>query len=88
MGLRLMLVTPGPDPRAQAATIAGRRASLILDARVNPRIKSGDAHDAKGGRRKPAADLRKRLTAMQVRDSVARALGPGLFAEDKREPLG
>ncbi|MGA2486437.1 MAG: hypothetical protein ABSF49_10625 [Roseiarcus sp.] len=36
---RPLLVTPGLDPGAQAATIATRRASLVLDARVKP------AHD-------------------------------------------
>jgi hypothetical protein len=62
--------------------------SPILDAWANPRIKAGDAHDAERGRRKPAADLRKRLTATRLRDCVARAFGPGLFAEVEPEPLG
>jgi hypothetical protein len=41
-----LCVTPGLDPGAEAATVPIGRASLVLDARVNPRIKSGDAHDA------------------------------------------
>jgi len=41
-----LCVTPGLDSGARTATVAGRRRRRILDARVNPRIKSGDAHDA------------------------------------------
>ncbi len=44
-----LLVTPGLDPGAQAASVAVGRTSPFMDARVNPRIKSGDAHDADGG---------------------------------------